>query len=170
MMHASNNSYTNNSFINNNNDNENNNNNNNNKDSALFFLNSLNEPLDVKFNEFFNKHASLPAGDAYLLKNLYGKLTSLESQVKHQGFLLGHMNLELSELRKTNAEQFKKVVTLRSRVACSESVNSNFNVNNSLGEFWNELLNRIRDIHSLGGFKSALSKYFFDNDSLQPSH
>ena len=133
-VHASNNSYKNNSFINNNNNNENNNNNNNNKDSALFFLNSLNEALDVKFNEFFNKNASLPAGDADLLKNLYGKLTSLESQVKHQGFLLGHMNLELNELRKTNAEQFKEIVTLRSREACSESINSNFNVNNSMGE------------------------------------
>ena len=56
------------------------------------------------------------------------------SQVKHQGFLLGIMNLELNELRKTNAEQFKEIVTLRSRKACSESINSNFNVNNSMGE------------------------------------
>ena len=36
-------------------------------------------------------------------------------------------------------------------------------------KFWNELPNKIRDIHSLGGFKSALFKYLFDNDSLQPS-
>ena len=99
-VHASNNSYKNNSFINNNNNNnnENNNNNNNNKDSALFFLNSLNEALDVKFNEFFNKHASMQAGDADLLKTLHEKLALLESQVKHQGFLLGHMTLELTEL------------------------------------------------------------------------
>ena len=58
-------------------------------------------------------HASMPAGDADLLKNLYEKLTSLESQVKHQGFLLEDMNLELNELRKTNGEQFKDIVTLR---------------------------------------------------------
>ena len=41
----------------------------------------------------------MPAGDADLLKNLHEKLASLESQVKHQGFLLGHMALELNELR-----------------------------------------------------------------------
>ena len=33
-------------------------------------------------------------------------------------------------------------------------------------KFWNELPNRIRDIHSLGGFKSALFKHLFQNDSL----
>ena len=36
-------------------------------------------------------------------------------------------------------------------------------------KFWNELPNRIRDIHSLGGLKSALFKHLFQNDSLQPS-
>ena len=95
-----------------NNSNENNNNNDNNKDFAFFSLNLLSEVLDVKLVEFFNKRAFMPAGDADLLKNLYEKLTSLEFQVKHRGFLLGHMTLELHELRKTNAEQFKETVTL----------------------------------------------------------
>ena len=36
-------------------------------------------------------------------------------------------------------------------------------------KFLNELPNRIRNIHSLGGFKSALFKHLFNNDSQQPS-
>ena len=32
-------------------------------------------------------------------------------------------------------------------------------------KFWNEQPNRIRDIHSLGGFKSALFKLLFNSDS-----
>ena len=76
----------------------------------------------------------MPSGDADLLKTLHEKLASLESQMKHQGFLLGHMTLEVNELRKTNAQQFKEIVALRSRVACSESINSNFHVNDSMGE------------------------------------
>ena len=102
--------------------------------TAFFYFNSLNEALDVKINEFFNKHASMPAEDTDLLKNLYAKLPSLESQVKHQGFSLRHMNLELHKLKKNNAEQFKEIVTLRSREACSEFINNNFNVNNSFNE------------------------------------
>ena len=54
--------------------------------------------------------------------------------MKHQEFLLRHMNLELNELRKTNADQFKEIVILCSREACSESINSNLNFNNSMGE------------------------------------
>ena len=33
-------------------------------------------------------------------------------------------------------------------------------------KFWNKLPNRIRDIHSLGGFKSALFKHLIQNDFL----
>ena len=33
-------------------------------------------------------------------------------------------------------------------------------------KFWNEMPNRIRDIHFLGGFKSDLFKHLFQNDSL----
>ena len=45
----------------------------------------------------------MPAGDADLLKTLHEKLASLESQVKHKVFLLGHMTLEPNELRRANA-------------------------------------------------------------------
>ena len=101
-------------------------------DSELFSLNSLSEALDAKFDEFFNKYASLPAGDADFLKNINQKVASLESQVTHQGFLLGHMTLELHELRKTNAELSNEIIRLRSQEACSESINNNnFNNNNN---------------------------------------
>ena len=36
-------------------------------------------------------------------------------------------------------------------------------------KFWNELPNRVSDIHSLGEFKSALFEHLFQNDSLQLS-
>ena len=47
--------------------------------ASSIYINSLSEALDVKLNEFFNKYASMPAGDADLLKNLHEKLASLES-------------------------------------------------------------------------------------------
>ena len=108
--------------------------NDNGKDSTFFSLNSLREALDFKFDEFFNKHSSLSAGDADLLKNIDEKMSSLESQVKHKGFLLSHMTMELHELREINAKLSKEVLILRSREACSESTINNFNDNNSIGE------------------------------------
>ena len=70
-VHASSNSFKNTNYHNSsiNNSNKNNNFNDSTKESAFFSLNLLGEALDVKFNEFFNKHASKPAEDADLLKN-----------------------------------------------------------------------------------------------------
>ena len=54
--------------------------------------------------------------------------------MKHKGFLLGHMTLELNELRKTNVQQFEEIDTLRSREACSDAENDNLNHIDSMSE------------------------------------
>ena len=66
-----------------------------------------------------------------MLKNINEKMSSLESQVKHQ--VLSHMILELHELREINAKLSKEVLTLRSRQACSEPTINNITDNNSIG-------------------------------------
>ena len=99
----------------------------------------------------------MPAEDADLLKTLHEKLASLESQMKHQGFLLGHMTLEVNELRKTNAQQFKEIVTLRSCEACSDAKNDNLNYIDSMGELAGNTASDIRiPVNSISSSSSPL--------------
>ena len=101
--------------------NSNNNNNNTHSNSSDFVsLSSLNEALDSKFYQFFG---------ADFVKVLTEKMSSLEAQVKHQGFVLSNLKLELYELRKTNSELSNDLVRLRSLESCSEATNNNFYIN-----------------------------------------
>ena len=60
---------------------------------------------------------------ADFVKVLTEKMSSLEAQVKHQGFVLSNLKMELYELRKTNSELSNDLVRLRSLESCSEATN-----------------------------------------------
>ena len=80
----------------------------------------------------------------------------LESRVKHQGFLLRHMTLELNE-RKTNAQQFEEIVTLHSRKACSNAKNDNLNYIDFMGELSGNTASDIRiPVNSISSPSSSL--------------
>ena len=103
---------------------------NNSPNSAFVTIGSLHAILDAKFNEFFNKLTSQPAGDASLLNTISSKTASTEGQMKHQSSLLGNLVLELHELRRQNAELSKQLINNRSQVArCDVCNNSNNNSN-----------------------------------------
>ena len=93
--------------------------------SASVTSDSLNAVLDAKFDELLNKLLSLPAGDGSLLSSVNDKITSLESQIKHQGSLLANLVLELHEFRKQNAELTNELVRMRSLETRSDGCNSN---------------------------------------------
>ena len=93
--------------------------------SASVTSDSLNAVLDAKFDELLNKLLSLPAGDGSLLSLVNDKITSLESQIKHQRSLLANLVLELHEFRKQNANLKNELVRMRSLETRSDGCNSN---------------------------------------------
>ena len=103
--------------------------------STFVTIDSLNAILDAKLNEWFDKFSPQLAEDASLWRT--DKFVSTEGQMKHNGFLLGNLVLELYELRRQNAELTNKLVKSRSLVArcelCNNKNNNYRNIDSELG-------------------------------------